>query len=517
MRDSPALPYYILAILAGLVAVAAWAFGMFVLAVGACAAVAFVLWQASTYSDTPHPSGETVLQLGPLKWNLEELCTHWLIAMRSGHGKTNGLLRTMLAQVFRTIPNLGMLAIDQKGNFNEILIKLCKAAGIQKRLLVLRVRRPGRDVSLLIEHTTNLIGDRSIPWETYAQIVIDVAVTCGQETTNPFFKNQGHKMLATTFATLEAIGITPTLADAYDFISGPGVYDQAIQALQVEAGNDPKAKDLLAYWEAFQGKAREELSGIKSTAELYLYPYSVKELREVFSSETPNVTIADLDKGMIICPSVPQAFLSQRNYITNWYKVVTYYHLLLRYDTMAERPRGTLNPIILIADEGQNSLLCGEGGLADYNALDKIREALGCVILTMQSPTSALPALKGKTDLADTIYTNLNNKVIGKIADEPGREMAAKVFGRQYVDDVSFSYQHARLPSSNVRQDYRYKYPPEYFGRLKRFHCLISHVEGGVAPVYLPPLDDAGKKYSMKERVLRDPRYSWLFGKAALR
>ena len=60
--------------------------------------------------------------------------------------------------------------------------------------------------------------------------MIDTAVACGQETNNAFFKNQGRKTIAAIFATLEAIDMAPTLADAYDFIADDGTYNTVVRA-----------------------------------------------------------------------------------------------------------------------------------------------------------------------------------------------------------------------------------------------------------------------------------------------
>ena len=53
--------------------------------------------------------------------------------------------------------------------------------------------------------------------------------------------------------------------------------------------------------------------------------------------------------------------------------------------------------------------------------------------------SKALPALKGRRDLAETIFTSLNNHVIGAIRDETGREMAANIFGKEWQQDRSYS------------------------------------------------------------------------------
>ena len=445
------------------------------------------------------PAGDRVVRLLGLGWTLDEFLTHWVIVGRSGAGKTAGVIRTIIIQLMHSIPEFGCIAIDEKANFHKILARICEATGHPDKLIVLRPRRPGRDGDMAIPYTMNLIGDQTISWETYAQLVIDTAVACGQETNNSFFKNQGRKTIAVILATIAANDVIPTLPDAYDFIADDGTYKDAIRGLEQRAGRSERCRDLLNFWRSFEGKSPEEKSGIKSTTELYLYPYAAEELRDVFGNPYPTVHLNAVDQGKILCPSIPQAFLTQRRYIIAWFKFAGYYHLLRRFDDFDESERGKLTPIVLLADEGQNSILAAEEGLADHNTLDKIREARGTLILAMQSYSSALPALKGRRDLAETIFTNLNNHVIGAIRDETGREMAANIFGKDWLPDRSFSYG-PNSRTMSVRKELRHIFHTGIFTRLPQFKCIVFHVAGRWAQGYLLPLTDDGARVSPRWR-----------------
>jgi type IV secretory pathway TraG/TraD family ATPase VirD4 len=446
------------------------------------------------------PSGKHVVKLLGMGWTLDEFLTHWIIVGRSGSGKTAGVIRTLFIQLLHSSPHFGCIAIDEKANFHKILARLCVANGQPDKLIVLRPRRPGTDRELPISHTMNLIGDRTISWDTYAQLVIDTAVACGQETNNAFFKNQGRKTIAAIFATLDAIRVIPTLPDAYDFIADDGTYLSSIQTLVKRAGGSERCRNLLDFWRSFEAKGADEQSGIKSTTELYLHPYAADELRDMFASPDPTIDLSALDQGKILCPSIPQAFLTQRRYIIAWFKFAGYYHLLRRFDDFDDDQRDKLTPIVLLADEGQNSILAAEEGLADHSALDKIREARGTLILAMQSYSSVLPALKGRRDIAETIFTNLNNHVIGALRDETGREMAANMFGKEWQQDKSFSYGPTNRTTA-VRKELRHIFHTGLFARLPQFKCIVFHVAGRWAQGYIPPLTDNGKRVSPRFRL----------------
>jgi hypothetical protein len=444
------------------------------------------------------PGGRHVIKLLGLSWTMEEFLTHWVVVGRSGSGKTAGVIRTLVIQLMHSAPGFGCIAIDEKANFHKVLARICAANGQPEKLIVLRPRRPGGGEAPA--HTMNLIGDRSISWETYAQLVIDTAVACGQETNNSFFKLQGRKVITAIFATLEALGDVPTLGGAFDFIADNDIYERAIEKLDKLAQRSTQYAGLLSFWRTFDRKAGDERSGIKSTTELYLYPYAAGPLRELLGNPTPTLELRAVDEGKILCPSLPQAYLTQRRYVIAWFKFAGYYHLLRRFDEFDEAEREKLTPIVLLADEGQNSILAAEEGLADHNTLDKIREARGTLVLAMQSYSSMLPALKGRRDLAETIVTNLNNHVIGAIRDETGREMAANIFGKEWQTEKSHSYS-SKDSAVTVKRELRHVFHTGIFTRLPQFKCIVFHVAGRWAEGYIPPLTDDGKRVSARWRL----------------
>jgi hypothetical protein len=498
MSPSARVPHFsLVAVAAGLAAIA-YVFGERFIA-GAALVIGLLVLCAAAFPALDRPGGGHVVRLLGLSWTMEDFLTHWIVVGRSGSGKTAGVIRTLLIQLMHSTPGFGCIAIDEKANFHKVLAGICAANGQPDKLIVLRPRLPGREPQALA-NTMNLIGDRTISWETYAQLVIDTAVACGQETNNSFFKNQGRKTIAAIFATLEAIDQVPTLGDAYDFIAENGTYDRVIEKLEERTHESARCAELLGFWMNFSGKAGDEKSGIKSTTELYLYPYSADALRDLFGDPNPTLELRVIDDGKILCPSIPQAFLTQRRYVIAWFKFAGYYHLLRRFDDFDEAARSKLTPIVLLADEGQNSILAAEEGMADHNTLDKIREARGTLILAMQSYSSMLPALKGRRDLAETVITNLNNHVIGAIRDETGREMAANIFGKDWHTEKSHSYG-GKDSTVMVKRELRHIFHTGIFTRLPQFKCIVFHVSGRWVEGYIPPLTDDGKRVSLRYRL----------------
>ncbi|WP_342751145.1 hypothetical protein OH491_27940 (plasmid) [Termitidicoccus mucosus] len=156
----------------------------------------------------PDEGGRHVLKMLGMTWTLDEFLTHWCIVQRSGHGKTAGVIRTMFSQLMVTIPNFGCIAIDEKANFHRCWERFARHSSALKNLSFCD-HAGGRDLDIPITHMMNFIGDRTIPWDTYAQLVIDTAVACGQKTNNAFLRIRVENHLE-PFQTLDAIGITPT-------------------------------------------------------------------------------------------------------------------------------------------------------------------------------------------------------------------------------------------------------------------------------------------------------------------
>lgn len=76
----------------------------------------------------------------------------------------------LLFQVFKHQPRFGGLCVDVKG-------------------VLLEVRPLNAPADWQPRHRFNLVGDRSIPFATYARCVVDTAVALGSRREQSFFRN----------------------------------------------------------------------------------------------------------------------------------------------------------------------------------------------------------------------------------------------------------------------------------------------------------------------------------------
>lgn len=462
--------------------------------------------------DGPAKAGKIIL--GPMVWSLEDFMRHWLIVGRSGCGKTIGAIKRLMIGFYRAQPRGGGLVTDEKGDFAVIVNRVFRAMKLHEKLLVIQAPPPA-DYETRPAVAINLIGDRRISWSAYASIIVDVAISQGQKTSQAFFKNQARDRIEDALETIDAAGLPVTLVNAYEFFKLEEMRTWVLEKLDMlrqeletritdcttyQRPHNPgdieahkRAETLLAVWLEFANKAGEEASGIKSTAENYLRPYAERGLEHTFSAydRTDLVTLDAMDEGKVIVPTVPQAYMLGRRYIMAFFKVLYYHHALLRYDRVGE-DLSAAAPLVLWADEGHNTLLPTEGGLSDLTALDKIRAANCTLVIAMQDYVSAVPAIDGQ-DKAEVLFTNLNNQLIFSLNSSKGRKIASDQIGEEEQWEITHS--RAAKAGRSVSRAKRMKpvHPPTYFRKLRRFQCVMLHAEGRFMTAKLPPVTDDGR------------------------
>jgi hypothetical protein len=463
------------------------------------------------YDDSPTKAGRIVV--GPMSWTIQDFMRHWLIVGRSGCGKTISAVKRLMIAFYKAQPKGGGLVTDEKGDFAFLVEDVFKAIGLRNKLLVIRVPPP-EDHETKPAVAMNLLGDRRISWSTYASFIVDVAVSQGQKTSQAFFKTQARDRIEDAMETIEMAGLPVTLVNVYEFfklehcrlwvleeLEARGNEIAASIAAKEKSGAPPDEKEqtrakrietLGHLWLEFASKAGEEASGIKSTAENYLRPYAERGLENTFSAydRTDLVSMDDMDKQRVLVPTIPQSYTGRR-YIMAFFKILYYQHALMRYDRfgakVAEAP-----PLVLWADEGQNTLLPTEGGLSDITSLDKIRAANCTVVFAMQDYVSAIPAIDGQ-DKAEVLFTNLNNQLIFSLNSSKGRKIASDHIGES--EQWEYSHSTASKSGRSISRSKKLKaiYPPTYFRNLRRFQCVMLHCEGRFLTTVLPPVNDNGR------------------------
>ena len=469
---------------------------------------ALLAWSYFAASDATGDGSNAVFKLLGVAFSWDDICAHIIIIGRSGCGKTLGALKSILIQMAKNDQKWGAIVLDEKGDFHQLLTGVWTALGKEERLTVLRVPLPA-EAALMDSPPIriNLIGDRSVPWETYAQLVIDVAVSQGQKTDNAFFKTQGRAVITKVFEALVLAGHPVTLEAAHTFVSDPALHRLIVDTIKRNVAPTNKARSVVDYWESLDEKSAGQKDGVLSTAENYLLPYAAENVAHVFSSQDPNFDLREVDNCRIIVPSIPQLYLTSRSYIHAFLKLWFFFDTFRRYDlpnsrfAIAQLPKRGL-----IIDEAQNSLLGSEEGLADHKAIDKVRGAGAFLIYAMQSYSSAKPNLQDQSKV-DTIFANIGTHIIHAIKDAHGRETASKQFVTFDKKKVSRSFNHHGDLTMSETTEEKPTRKPDFFLNLRKFEAIITHVEGRTAHGTIEPLTDDGRaieKWFRSSRVARD-------------
>jgi hypothetical protein len=122
-----------------------------------------------------------VLELGGVQWNEEDFCRGWEIDGRTGSGKTASGVVPIIHQLKKNRPEVGILALDTKGDLSEPLARIADAVDCRNHLVQLEVRPDNAPTDWKPAVTMNFLADTSVPYSTYAKILVDVATAAGQK------------------------------------------------------------------------------------------------------------------------------------------------------------------------------------------------------------------------------------------------------------------------------------------------------------------------------------------------
>ena len=478
-----------LAIITGLTALSLWnaraAFGL----IGACGLLS--LWQL--YSAAMHRSrrSRTILRLGGFAWSMEDFCRGWIITGETGSGKTLGGINTMLWQVSKNCPTWGGVCVDDKGLYAQTLDAMLRRLGRRDDLIVLEVRPDGAPADWKPPHTLNFLEDPYLPFSGKAKIVCDVAVAQGQRTDQSFFRTQAQVQIEFAFRVLTAAGLPVTLETAYDLLTSDKLLEE-VMLLAIEHGSPSEADQLLDhYLTNLLSQPAEQLGGVKTTVANYLKYFTDADIASVFCPRQPStVSLRDIDRGKIICVSIPQRFPVERRYVHTLLKLAFYTHALRRFDRPAAQ-RASDNLIIFWAGEAQKVVTATEDGLSDYNVVDVIREARATFIGDTQAYTSLIPPM-GDEKKAKVFIANMANRITFKAADEDSARLAADTLGKKTIRKRTYGYSAGNRTSSWTKDD-KYYIEPHEFRRLRKFQAVVQHCEKGFHRVVLPPREPTGE------------------------
>ncbi|MEO6459683.1 MAG: TraM recognition domain-containing protein [Bdellovibrionota bacterium] len=500
------LPLLTAAGLALSLAMISWAFHIHAIsyaamAIGVLAAAAATIAQSEGVRSKRH-----AVTFGACALEDRDFCRHGIVVGQPGTGKTE-LLKRILSQLMINRPNFGAIMTDEKGDLHGPVSDVCAANNCSDKLVVMRPRKYGIPGEIP-KWRMNLIGDRSISWQSHAQLIVDTAISQGQKTSQAHFKTQALDRIAEAMETLHLAGSPVTLDNVYEFIKDPQIFDSQLGLMMNREANPDRANILYDGWKQYLAKAPEELSGIRGTIENYLGPYIEPEIAETFCAPEPTVEINDLDKGKILFISIPQQYTRARKHVMAFAKILYYRDSLGRFDNYDARGFDALNMHVGLFDEGQNSLLASEDGYSDYNTLDKMRSAKCPVWFMMQCYTSATPVLQSEAKVK-VLKANIGTHVIFRLASEDGRKLASQVIGEHEVMEKSHSRSKG-VTTTSISPKVKPVLGTWVFRKLPDFYAIIKHPtsQRDFFRVHLPPLTDDGKrrapwywKYRLKQSV----------------
>jgi type IV secretory pathway TraG/TraD family ATPase VirD4 len=443
-----------------------------------------VLLACTASRKTPKPP---ILKLGNLAWSEEDFCRGWLVTGETGSGKTLGGINRMLWEVSKNCPTWGGICIDDKGLYWETLSKMFAQLGRQDDLILLQVRPEAAPADWRPQHTFNYLDYSRLPFSSKAKDICDVAASLGQDGDQSFFKTQAQMQMEFAFQALQCAGLPVTLEKAYELLASQSVLED-VMAIVAKSKNAESMALLEHYHTQIANQPAEQLGGVRASLANRLKPFTHPDIVDVFCKKS-SFSLDDLDRGKVICISVPQRFKSERRYINTLLKFAFFSHALLRFDKSAtERKDGNL--LVLWGDEAQKIVTANEDGTSDYNVLDVIREARATVVYATQSYTSLIPPLG--EEKAKVLLANLANRITFKSADEDTAKIMADTLGKRKYKRRTYGYSGGVRTTSYTEED-KYWIEPHQFRSLKKFQVVAQHCERGFRRMKLPPIGPDGR------------------------
>lgn len=400
-------------------------------AVGFGLLAAWAVWRVLD-DESPKPWRRTkpVLKLGGYSWSERDFCRGWLITGATGSGKTLGAINPLLWQITQNCPGWGGLLIDDKGFYRETLSAMFRHSGREKDLVFLQVRPGGAPSSWTPPDTFNFLDDSRLSWSAKAKEVCAVAVALGirpdgNQPIVPEQVRQAESRMEFAFRVLACAGLPVTLACAHELFASDSLMARIIERLE---GEDPDEARLLK--KQCEAQAGSRLSEPERTLRgllcAWLKPFVTPEIARVFCPEKEStVSLKSIDRGKVICVSIPQRFGPERRFVHTLLKRLFYSHALMRFDCLAEERRHN-NLLVLWADEAQKILPSCDDGTSDYNQLEVMREARVSMVEAVPSCSSLVAPGGGDGNTVAAFLAGHANRVTFRAANEESARITAE-------------------------------------------------------------------------------------------
>ena len=433
-------------------------------------------------------SRQTTASMGGFNWERNDFCRGWLITGDTGAGKTFAI-NVLLHSVFQHEPDWGGLCCDEKGIYHQTLERMARKYGRANDLLLLQTRPDHAEEDWIPPARFNLLSDPTIPWSTYATVIVDTAsaLASGAEDKG-FFKTQAHANIGRGIQLFRLLDLVPTMQHLLEVLQYQPVLKSLLQRLETvkDRGNADARECYDHFLNGYLRQPPEQLGGVISTIYNYLNYFTNPDIVEVFGPDENSFDFSALDDGAIICLSMPQKYQTERRYITTILKLLFYTHVLRRFDPRPPAQRAAQEDNLLICWQDEAQRFISE---SDAN-VDVIRQANATTVMAAQSKLSFFPAL-GTKDKAEVTMLNLRNRIIFKAADKACAEGSADFIGKRM--HWKKSYTHGRGGRSTTRsREEEYLVKPFELMSLPKFKAVVKHCEKGFRKTTIHPVDAEG-------------------------
>jgi hypothetical protein len=455
-----------------------------------CAFAGLLFWYADLHRFVYNPAGkivadrwQIVLTFAGFQWTRDKANRHFFFSGDTGSGKTTGMNRLFQALICRN-PTLGGVVMANKGDEWFYLQWLAKKYGRQNDIIHLRPRLVGEDAKPI--HRLNVTGDVRLPFTTRARILVDTAAALNPKDEKSFFKVKGAAHIARALELLSELDRPATATNAYDLLTSRG----ALAAALHDYADKKTTLRQRRLTEIFQETclnlaAAEQRAGEIGTTQNYLEYLGTPEIAEVFSSNEPDTcTMADLDKGKILCVDVPQDYVTERQYVFTVVKLLLYRHALRRY-SLPVWEKHALNQLVYVGDEFQNAITASHDGTSDFNVIDRLRDCLLMLIISAQAFESLIPPQT--KEQAEVLALNLKNLVMYRAASETDALRCANALGKHWVERGTRTV-HVDHTAHTYNRVEEYLIKPHEFRRLPDHTAIVRHCTNGYKKVCLRPI-----------------------------
>lgn len=445
---------------------------------------------------------------------------------------------------YKTFP-WGGVAVDLKGLFKDELDSLFATYERIEDLQLLQVRPDYASDSWTPLATMNLLSEPSIPPNTYADMLVETARNItGSSGESPFFTTQAQSNIGWGIRLFRAIqseeiacGTDPDKAcypaidqvmyilmskDAYnELLEKHNVlinYDEWVE--EEDKHNDEKTvfvnqttgeerserpvamssdeiEQCLTHFERnYWSQPEDQLGGVKGTIYTYLNYFANDAIAEIFCRKS-TFQMGDIERGKVVCVSMPQKLSIERRYINTMLKQFYYTIAKNRFDLPdfnRVKKDGKLNLLICCQDEAQKFLIKEDGDA------DILRQAFATMIIATQQQPSLWVALgDGKTDLVKKLIGDLRNRIILRAASKECATESANYMGESEIKTKTRQVGQGSKGGS-ISKKVEHAIRPMEIQAIHDFHAYICHAGGKDKrrKVILAPYDHKAGPYPPK-------------------